>query len=328
MTQLFLLKVHGSENDFYLLDKATLAYELTEQELINLTKQVCHRETGLFGGADGILVVDKGHSADVDGQMRVMNADGSEASMCGNGLRTVARYLTEKLNKDELIVETMHGALHTKKMPALADDVATYQVEISPVSFQLKDVPMINEQAEWVNQEIPELSDSLRFSVVAVPNPHLIAFVDHETLMSDSLQIIAEKVNGSYAAFPDGANVSFVEILEPQKIFVRTYERGVGFTNACGTAMSASSLFYVLLHQGELSQDILVLNPGGMVKTRVYQQENATYTMDLIGNATQLFETTLPLESALAGTFSKVKQSFYQEEASYQKMIQTLVKES
>lgn len=325
MTQLSLLKVHGSENDFYLLDKTSLDYDLSEQELINLTKQVCHRKTGLFGGADGILVVDRGQSAVVDGQMRVMNADGSEASMCGNGLRTVARYLTEKLNKDALLVETMHGPLHTKKMPELATDVSTYQVEISPVSFRLKDVPMVAEQTEWMNQIIPELSDSLHFSVVAVPNPHLITFVDHATLTSDLLQLIAEKVNGSYPVFPDGANVSFVEILGPQKIFVRTYERGVGFTNACGTAMSASSLFYVLLHQGKMSQDILVLNPGGMVKTRVHQQDKSTYTMDLIGNATKLFDATVSLEEALLGLFSKAKQSFYLEDTSYQKFIQELV---
>ncbi|MGY3778839.1 diaminopimelate epimerase [Isobaculum melis] len=326
MTQLPLLKVHGSENDFYLLDRTRLAHALSEQELIRLTQQICQRKNGLLGGADGILVVDKGHSASSDGQMRVINADGSEASMCGNGLRTVARYLTEKLNQEALVIETLHGLLHTKKMPELAVGIPTYQVEISPVSFSLKDVPMITTQAEWIHQLIPELSETLFFSVVAVPNPHLIAFVEHQTLTSDLLQVIAEKVNGGSPLFPDGANVSFVEILGPQKIFVRTYERGVGFTNACGTAMSASSLFYVLLQQGQLSQDILVLNPGGMVKTRVHQQEDKTYTMDLIGNATKLFEVTLNLEDALLGSFTEVKQSFYEEDAAYQSFIQGLTK--
>lgn len=100
---------------------------------------------------------------------------------------------------------------------------------------------------------------------------------------------IASYLNdGKNALFPDGVNVSFVEILSEDEIFVRTYERGVGYTNACGTAMSASSLMYVLEKtDGKgFEKTLSVKNPGGMVKTIVHRKEDGNYFMSLIGNGT------------------------------------------
>ncbi len=91
-----LKKVHGSQNSFFILDQTLLTTPLTEQELVTLTKTLTAKATGILGGADGILVVQKSSTPNTVAQMRVINADGSEASMCGNGLRTVARYLAEK----------------------------------------------------------------------------------------------------------------------------------------------------------------------------------------------------------------------------------------
>ncbi|MEG1369849.1 MAG: diaminopimelate epimerase, partial [Carnobacterium sp.] len=93
--QIQLTKVHGSENDFFILDETLLDRTLTEKELVQLTKIVTNRQTGLLHGADGVLLVSESshHHSDVRAKMRVINNDGSEASMCGNGLRTVARYV-------------------------------------------------------------------------------------------------------------------------------------------------------------------------------------------------------------------------------------------
>lgn len=90
-----LLKVHGSQNQFFILDQTTLEQPLTDAELQTLAPRITNPQTGLLGGADGILVVNQPTKAEALAQMRVINADGSEASMCGNGLRTVARYLAE-----------------------------------------------------------------------------------------------------------------------------------------------------------------------------------------------------------------------------------------
>lgn len=96
-------KVHGSENDFFLLlDETQFERSLTAEEIEQLRIQLCSRETGLLAGADGLLLVGEGTHGTSNARMRVINSDGSEASMCGNGLRTVARYLAEKTKKNHL----------------------------------------------------------------------------------------------------------------------------------------------------------------------------------------------------------------------------------
>lgn len=294
-------KVHGSENDFFLIDETILPREFTAAEIEELRLKLCNRENGLLGGADGILLVGKAKHETAVAKMRVINSDGSEASMCGNGLRTVARYLGEKLDKPCFTVETMFADLKVRKAESLGGEIATYQVEISPVSFEAETIPMTIGENTLINKMIPELSATLEFSAVAVPNPHLIAFVDHQTLMSDELEKIASYVNGENAIFNDGINVSFVEILAQNELFVRTYERGVGLTSACGTAMCASSLMYTLLKGGRFYERITVRNMGGLVKTVVHEDDDESYWMELIGNAT----VTHKIEGSLSDCFDK-----------------------
>ncbi|MBP2097210.1 diaminopimelate epimerase [Enterococcus rivorum] len=295
--KMIVQKVHGSENDFFLIDETTLPRMFTETEIDELRVSLCDRSNGLLGGADGILLVEKAEHGTAVAKMRVINSDGSEASMCGNGLRTVARYLAEKYNMPHFTVETMFADLKVRKAQPLGENVETYQVEISPVSFEAETIHMNINDNTLINKIIPELSQTLRFSVVAVPNPHLITFVDHETLVSDEFERIASYVNRENPIFPDGINVSFVEVLGKNELFVRTYERGVGFTSACGTAMCASSLMYTLLKDGHFYEMITVKNMGGIVKTVVHEDDDGGYWMELIGNAT--------VTHKIEGTFSE-----------------------
>ena len=322
--ELELIKVHGSENEFFILDETVLERTLTEEELVSLTKIITNRDNGLLNGADGVLLVGNARHKTTGESMRVINYDGSEASMCGNGLRTVARYLSEKHNQDELLIETMHADLHVKKAEELGKDVQTFQVEISPVSFNVAKLPFNWKDETFIDQELPELAPGLHFSTVAVPNPHLISFVDHKTIKSSLLKELATYLNGANPYFPDGVNVSFVEELGNQKIFVRTFERGVGFTNACGTAMAASSLMYVLLKDGKLEEKIQVTNPGGMVQTIVHQKENGNYWMDLIGNATFLNKVFISLEDILNHQLTNGEVILLNEDKTYHEFIEGL----
>ncbi|MHC5248867.1 diaminopimelate epimerase [Enterococcus sp. LJL90] len=321
-----LIKVHGSENDFFILDQTQFQQKLTDSQVNQLTQAITPREGGLVGGADGILLVDDAKNSLSLGQMRVINNDGSEASMCGNGLRTVARYLAEKNQQDSFNVETMFADLKVRKAPALGEKIETYQVEISPVSFDLAAVPANLEGGRVINQKIPELSDELLFSVVAVPNPHLITFVDETTLKGPLLEEIAQKVNGENNLFPDGVNVSFVQVLGQNEIFVRTFERGVGLTNACGTAMSASSLMHVLLNDGRFMQPINVKNPGGMVQTVVHENPDGGYWMELVGNATNTHLIEGELDDFMQQNFDKLTIVETDEQADYQKFLNNIEK--
>lgn len=270
-----LLKVHGSMNTFYLIegpereDYAELAVQLAE----------------LDSDIDGLLVVLP--SAVDAAKMRVFNADGSEASMCGNGLRCVARYVCERDGIDEAVIETMKASLHVKKEAVSEDGIAMYSVEISPVSFQLADLPMTYEgNDEWLLKPLPFISDDILFSAAAVPNPHLIGIVPAELLADDAHQKKwAEFFNGENDYFWDGVNVSYATRVE-QGIFVKTFERGVGFTNACGTAMTASAMISCLAGLVPFGE-VNVYNPGGMVKCTV-QPEGNSYSLLLTGNATYL----------------------------------------
>lgn len=281
-----LLKVHGSQNSFFILDQTKLEQALTDKELVALARQITDKEDGLLGGADGLLVVNHPVREQAIAQMRVINADGSEASMCGNGLRTVARYVAERDGFDNFKIDTMNASLQVRKQTDLAHNVPAFAVEISPVSFQKEALPFDNlGHDRLLNRLVPELLPGFRFSGIAVPNPHLISFVDDDGFKE--LGELGEWLNGDNPYFPDGVNVNFAHILGPNKIFVKTFERGVGFTNACGTGMSATSLAFALIYprQAAFNQEITVFNHGGLVKT-ILHHNNHHYWIELVGNAT------------------------------------------
>jgi diaminopimelate epimerase len=311
--KLNLIKCHGSGNDFLLIDEISNRYTFTEEERQNLALSLCDRQTGI--GADGILfVMDSGHC---DAKMRVFNADGSEASMCGNGLRCVGRYVCELFDKENIFIETMKADLKVASAPAIFDNIPTYNVEISPVYFDLDQVPMNMDHSQVINQKIPEISNRLQFTVLAVPNPHLISIVNAETIISNEQKMISETVNGPNNLFPDGVNVSFVHTLGEGAIYVRTFERGVGFTNACGTAMSASSLVTCLLGHNRLDEEIEVYNNGGKVRVVVRQESTGRYYMELIGNATYMFEAEFELSLSQPESFEVISHTEFNEEAAY-----------
>ncbi|MDR7075451.1 diaminopimelate epimerase [Neobacillus niacini] len=309
-----LIKGHGSGNDFLVIDEIANAYSFSESERAEIARLLCNRSSDL--GADGILFIMKSDHA--EGRMRVFNADGSEASMCGNGLRLVARYVCEMLGFQEAIIETMKADLKVSKQEDIFVNVTTYQVEISPVSFHLADLPLNLNEDNLLNEKIPELSDELTFSALAVPNPHLISIVETEQLKSDIQKQISEKVNNPNELLPDGVNVSFVKSLEKGSIYVNTFERGVGFTNACGTAMSASSLVTCLQGLNEVEEIINVYNNGGKVQCVVHESEE-NYSIDLIGNATYLYKAEVDIDLGSEKFVVSSKEDFT-EQSTYEKL--------
>jgi diaminopimelate epimerase len=308
--ELQLLKVHGSMNTFYLLEaEENQSHGQLAQELCTLDE-----------AADGLLLV--APSTKAAAKMRVFNRDGSEASMCGNGLRCVARYVCERDGIQEAVIETMKADLLVKKEPLLQDGIEMYAVEISPVSFRLEDLPMTyGDNSEWILKPLPFLSEDIPFTAVAVPNPHLIGIVPVSMQKDNSHQKQwAELFNGPNEYFSDGVNVSYVSKADGG-IFVKTFERGVGFTNACGTAMTASALVSCLAGIVPYG-DVAVYNPGGMVKCSV-QQEGGRFELRLTGNATYLSKHRFLWEKE-AGKSSFTASTELGEQALYEKFIEQI----
>ncbi|MET3695961.1 diaminopimelate epimerase [Bacillus oleivorans] len=310
-------KVHGSRNDFILIDEAAVGTNWADEERVHLTLRLCNRQEGI--GADGILFVSESNKA--DGKMRVFNADGSEASMCGNGLRCVARYLIEKHGKEELKVETMKATLSVKKEAEIFPDIPTFAVEISPVSFNPSDLPMNVKMDAVINQVIPEIQPERKWSALAVPNPHLITVVDGDIIKSNEQKKIAQYLNGENPICPDGVNVSYVVPLSEGNIFVKTYERGVGFTNACGTAMSASTFITCELGLNNWGEKINVFNPGGKVQCIAHNTSD-NVSIQLIGNATYEHEGVIHWNDQDI-SFS-VQTQFENEQQAYKKLEENI----
>ena len=180
----------------------------------------------------------------------------------------------------------MKANLKVKNEQPLFKQLPTYSVEISPVSFALSSLPMsYKNQQVLMNEVIEEFSPTIQFTAVSVPNPHLIGIVNDYYIKHQSHQfLLAQFLNNENEYCADGVNVIYVYPMTDDSIYVRTYERGVGFTNACGTAMTASALVANL--NGIVKSNVVtVYNPGGFVKC-VVNKEDDEYKLQLIGNAT------------------------------------------
>ncbi|TSO26206.1 diaminopimelate epimerase [Lactobacillus sp. LL6] len=319
-----LIKVHGSQNSFFILDETQLSAPLGDDLLKTFTQKITSPNNPL-GGADGVLVITEATTSKAIAKMRVINSDGSEASMCGNGLRTVARYLSEKFSQDSFAVETMNANLRVRREKNLAKGIYTFAVEISPVSFNKASLPFDNLGHERIiDTFLPEIYPGLKFTSIAVPNPHLISFISQEQIESDILKDVGSYLNSPNPYYPDGVNVNFAQILDKNQLFVRTFERGVGFTNACGTGMSATSLAFCLTHPewAKFETPINVYNPGGMVKVIVHH--DSTYWMELIGNATFTKIINLPEKSLYDFNFSHAQVINTNEQQDYENFVASL----
>ncbi|MYL18694.1 diaminopimelate epimerase [Halobacillus litoralis] len=307
------IKCHGSGNDFILIDEIEHDFTFTEEERRELSLLLCDRTNGI--GSDGILFVMPSEKA--EGRMRMFNSDGTEAEMCGNGLRCVARHMIEKLGHASIAIETQEAVLPVSQVAEIFPEIDTFSVQIEPVSFAPASLPMIHDGEEAVDVSIPELSDKRTFTALSVPNPHIVSLMGD--VDQEELEQTGRLANQLPEVFPNGVNVSFVQVLEKNKIFVRTYERGVGLTNACGTAMSASSLVSTILGPNDLDTPIVVINKGGLVNC-VVEKNEGRFSIQLRGNGTNVYEAVADVDLGNSRVEINEQTFFDKENETYQKL--------
>jgi diaminopimelate epimerase len=224
-------KMHGLGNDYVVIDDRL---ELVDDaHLGRLARNLCLRKFSI--GADGLLVVRKSRNADI--MMRIFNSDGSEAEMCGNGIRCLAKYCYDNsiVREKVMIVETLAGnrRIELKKN---SKNTALVRVNMGKPSFRRQDVPMIG-QGECIDESVTVNDRELRITSLSMGNPHCVTLVEEvESFPVHTVGPLLEK----HAYFPEGTNVEFVNIKSPEEIRIRTWERGVGETAACGTGACAS----------------------------------------------------------------------------------------
>lgn len=300
-----ILKCHGSGNDFILIDKMDYRYDLNDEDKKNLALTLCNRNSGI--GADGLLMMEDCETADCT--MRIFNADGTEADMCANGLRLAGRYISEKKKASHVGIENITQINYSiANEKEIFEKVIGIEVSMPPANFYSADVPVISDNDEMILERINELDHELSFTAVAMPNPHIISFVN--TIDENKLISIGKKANELKSVFPKGVNVSFVKIISLTMIYVATYERGVGITNSCGTAMFASVASAIKNNLLRVDEEIKVINKGGFIKVIVNEDWGGT----MYGNATYNFRSTIEWHRKLPFRYKETERKMVKNE--------------
>lgn len=223
-------KVHGLGNDFIILDGRT-----ESRDYASLAKRLCHRQTGI--GADGLLVIENSNIADI--RMRIVNEDGSEAEMCGNGIRCFAKYVYREgiVTRTEFAVETLAGIMRPKLV--MRDGVVTgVTVDMGEPALECAEIPVVGE-GRCIDREMTVQGQTLRYTTVLVGVPHTLIYVDDPTdrkWMNMGWDIEHASV------FPRRSNVNFAKVVDDHTLVMRTFERGCGPTLACGTGACSAAV--------------------------------------------------------------------------------------
>ena len=270
-------KYQGIGNDFVLLDGSDGSLEIDA----GWCKKVCDRHYGV--GADGVLYVMPGESTDIT--MRIINADGSEAEMCGNGIRCVAKHAYDFgiVKKDSFSIHTLAGDL---KADVKVEDgkVKTVRIDMGAPILDGRTVP-VDHDGRFIGQ--PFEADGVKFtaSAVSMGNPHFITFTPMDDATVDRLGPILE----SHPFFPRKTNVEFCSI-DDGKINIRVYERGAAWTLACGTGACATTTAAALQGFVPFGEPVDVHLPGGWLKITV--DRDLGYVL-MEGPAELVFEGTI-----------------------------------
>ena len=262
-------KMHGAGNDYIYVD--TTRYPIGNPE--KLSKEWSALHTGI--GSDGLVLI--GRSGKADFSMRIFNADGSEAKMCGNASRCIGKYLYDyKLtSKTEITLDTLSG-IKTLKLHVEDNKVDTVTVDMGIPACE----PARNDGKEGKPmKEHPIEIDGVRYTgtTVSMGNPHLVIFVNDITKVD--LPVIGPKLE-NHPFFPGRINVEFAQPISPTGLAVTVWERGSGATLACGTGACAVAAAAVLTGRCPRGAPILVQLPGGTLEVCVQRDDTVLLTGD------------------------------------------------
>ena len=253
------VKMHGLGNDFILIDCINKSFG-DSSFLSYLAKKLCDRNFGI--GADGLILILPSSKADL--RMRIFNYDGSEAQMCGNGIRCFAKYAYENklVLKNKFTVETLAGIITPELIfqDLKNKKVLRIKVDMGIPKLRRREIPMIGEDTPTVVGERLKINSEQTFKItcVSMGNPHCITFVDD--VQSIPVDKIGPKIE-NHSLFPEKTNAEFIQVLNRKEINFRVWERGVGETLACGTGACAALVASVL--NKKTDREATIHLPGG-----------------------------------------------------------------
>lgn len=258
MVKIKFWKMHGLGNDYIVIDDRKEVIKNPKEQ----AKRLCRRRFSI--GADGLILLQKPACNKADFKMRIFNRDGSEAEMCGNGIRCAAKFCYETAisKREELIIETKAG-LKNVWLKIEDEDVKEVEVNMGKPIFERKLIPMLGE-GTFINEEIKIEDEVFKATCLSMGNPHCVIFVDD--VKNFPVKKFGSKIE-AHPLFPNRVNVEFVKVLNKDALKVRVWERGCGETLACGTGACASAVVSNLLKKTE--RNVLVKLRGGELKIKV-----------------------------------------------------------
>lgn len=288
-------KMHGLGNDYVYVN----GFKEQIDDPVGLAQVISDRHTGI--GSDGLILILPSDKADA--RMRIYNADGSEAEMCGNGLRCVAKYVyehglaqsrgpftvpgtTESPFDSSLSLETGNGVLTVGLTTDADGQVTQICVDMGTPKLLPDQIPVTLEGSQIVDTPIQTDHGEFLMTCVSMGNPHAVLFT--EDVAGIALSQVGPAVE-THELFPNRTNAHWVEILGPNEIRMITWERGSGITQACGTGACACCVAAVLT--GKAQRECTAHLPGGDLHLHWNQQDNHVY---MTGPAVEVFHGTWP----------------------------------
>ena len=254
-------KKHGLGNDYLYV------YGEVPENIVKLSQKLSDRHFG--AGSDGMIYICPSKIADY--KMRIFNADGSEAKMCGNGIRCVGKYVYDKGYTDKTIlkIETLSG-------------IKTLQLSVAGGKVNYVTVDM-GKSAAQEKQDLEIDGQTVSLIPVSVGNPHAVIFV--EDIQKAPLTTLGPVLE-HHSFFPDGGNVEFVQVISKNELRMRVWERGSGVTWACGTGACASVTAAISQGYCDCNSDVSVILDGGTLHITVASDNTVT----MRGPATTVYE--------------------------------------
>jgi diaminopimelate epimerase len=265
--------MHGLGNDFVVIED----FDLRLKNLDQLALWLCHRNFGV--GADGLALLQPSDKALF--RVRIINADGSEAELCGNLLRCAGKYLYEKgLTRETVIPIEMYDRVKVLRLQVDGGKVVFVEVDMGEPILESDLVPVTGERRRVVGEQITAAGENFSMTAVSMGNPHCVIFCDDAQAVP--LEVWGPQLE-KHPAFPKKTNVEFVDVKSPREAAFRVWERGAGPTLACGSGACAVLVAGVIA--GKLERKATLQLPGGALMIE-WREDNHVY---MTGPAEEVF---------------------------------------
>ena len=277
------VKMHGLGNDFVFIEDKTGQ----DKDYTVLARAMCNRHTGI--GADGLIVIVDSRVADV--RMRIINSDGSEAEMCGNGIRCFAKYVYDSgiIEKKQFTVETPAGIMEPEITVGADNKAELITINMGRPSFNRSEIPMEGTDGRVLNEDLCVDGENWKITSLLMGVPHTVTYVDDV----DSVDI--EKIGPlfeKHEAFPKHTNINFAQQMDDRTVKVRTWERGAGATLACGTGSCSVAVASFL--NGRTGREVDIQLSLGILHIEYREEDGNVY---MTGPAAVSFTGTWPDET-------------------------------